>query len=530
MGLLTYNWLKKAMAVQLSMESYAKTFKDKDHQMMIVHGDRHIGPDAGVILAAENPYIHKEVQEYIYELTKPFISDATYHGYRNIINHSQQGYHLLYALVKNPSLSSDVASKIISNFAFLLKEVEKIKNLGSGHSDPFTELCKQFKDKFQPVLYNLSESKVLDSNSLSELIYIFSTIQNNEQNFRYYEKQYFSEFVDNGLSKLTGNTNIEKSERLKIARTFFNPITVGSFVKSKDMDSNTVIGLIQDVNSSIGDDHINCHKFDNYIKTLISIVEYHSPENENLEKLHTLVTSDNFLNHVLKKINTLRACDTLSSLSTERYSEKFLSSVANKTSSEEEKLSFIKRISDKKSDTLLDKYRLVQLCGLAMSTGKVSEEFIDILIKNVYINDFWNLMRQHPQSSLHLFDKIFEIFKQSKIGHGYAGVDNVLWVKKCIQLGLSCETQKMLVDDFTERSKSLLRHYEGSYAYKTTFSSTLLSSAEDNFCYLILKSGHACPEVIRKIMSGHDGAARAIYASDRLKQVKNMLSNLRSQV
>lgn len=529
---MTYNWLKRAMAGQLSMESYAKIVKDKEHQMMMVHGDGHIGKEVGIILAAENPYIHQDVQEYIYDLTKPFFSTGnTSYYYYNLTCKSPEDIGLLRALIKNPSLSKETAHKIILGISLLFKEFEKI-NREAYYLAPM--MHQIIEDRwYGNVLQGLSKSKALDSDSASELIYIYSFMQKTSdlQKASRYSGPY--EFIDNSMSLLASNTSIKKQKRLQVAQTFFNPTVVSAFTGSEDMDSDIVIKLIADASSDLKDGEEYYHKIDNLIRVLTGIITSHNQDNPDTKKLHDFLLSGTFIKNVLgtvKRINYNNNQRKLSNI--DNYSKEFLSSIAKKTSSEEERLSLLKTLTDNNRQAHLDDYSLRNIIGTTMSTGRVSEEFIDTLNDKIGTQEMFKLLGSYPKSVIHIFDKIYTRLFDGQTGSSVFS-NRSRWISESIKLGIDCKTQLALIDEsiktmqeyFDRKAPSIDQYYDVMSYLQDPFWS---AAYRNNYILHILESGHVCREATRKIMSlsFNKWNLGQVFMKKRILDVKEKIRNL----
>lgn len=522
MNLMVHNWLKRAMAGQLSMEAYAKTVKDKDHQMMIIHGDKHIGKEVGLVLAAQNPYLHEEVQEYVYEITKPYIKSDTYSGY-TVSCKEESSIGILTAMSDNPIMSKEIISKLVDDLELIFDEVNKTP-LRSYNYDRHDLILKIYS-KYGEFLKNASSKHNVTKKSQNKIINIassFSQISGSQHYYGYdYQRKEIATIGDDLMSSLVSNRFINVDERLEITNQHLNPQVVSSFVKSEGVGASHVAGIISGSISKT--DGINDAQIDNRLKAMIGMVESVNFEDEKIEKLFFSQQFIDFFN----KINSLRQYH--SSPGHRDYEEfqgyKYyvLNAMAKRAKTEEARVNFFKIILNDAGDNIY-KYRLIHdLLKLVMDTGRISEEFVDLLFKSMGKLSAFQHLHTACSNNFHLFKYVFDkyVIKEEIFETSTLSMNINRWIKCCIDRGINCESQSSLLDSWILKHRELLNNESRSW----NIQNILFFPSDNNYPLLFLDSKNKkCPEVVRKIISIGGGSFRNRFIIKRLSEVRSMIS------
>lgn len=523
MNLMVHNWLKRAMAGQLSMEAYAKTVKDKDHQMMIIHGDKHIGKEVGLVLAAQNPYLHEEVQEYVYEITRPYIKSDTYSGYP-VYCKEESSIGILTAMSDNPIMSKEIISKLVDDLELIFDEVSKIP-LRSYDYD-MHNLILNIYSKYGKFLKNASSKHNVTKKSQNKIINIasyFSQISGS-QHYRYdYQIQEIATIVDDLMSSLVSNHFINVDERLEIASQHLNPQIVSSFVKSEGVGASHVAGIIS--GSILKTDGINDAQINNRLKTMIGMVESVNFEDEKIEKLffsQQFIDFFNKINSLRKYHNSPRHRDYQEF---QEYKYYVLNAMAKRAKTEEARVNFFKIILNDAGDN--NYYKLLSIhdfLKLVMDTGRISEEFVDLLFKSMDKESAFKHLHIACSNNFHLFKYVFDkyVIKEEMFRSSTLATNTRRWIKCCIDRGINCESQSSLLDYWILSNKELLNNESRSW----NIQNILFFHSDNNYPLLFLDSKNKkCPEVVRKIISIGGGSFRNEFFVKRLSQVKLMIAN-----
>lgn len=524
MNLMVHNWLKRAMAGQLSMETYAKTVKDKDHQMMIIHGDKHIGKDASLVLAAENPYLHEEVQEYVYEITKPYIKKDNYSGY-TVSCKEENSVDILTAMSNNPIMSKEIISKLVDDLALIFDEVKNKVPSGSWNND-VSELVSKIYSKYGEFLNNVSHKHGITKNSQSKIINIVSSTNEISRQLSYaYERQRIAGIGDNLISSLVSNRFINVNERLEMTNQYLTPEVVSSFVKSDGVGENHIAGIITGGISKT--DGINEAQIDNRVKVMIALVESVNFEDDKLEKLFF---SQQFFDF-FKKINALREHSSYPGHrghhEFQGYQNYILKAMSKRTKTEEARVNFFKIILSENAQSGRSSFNSIhELIGSVMNTGKISEEFVDLLFKNMDKEIAFDHLSRTCINNYHLFKYIFDKYsaKNELFGSSTVALRTNRWIRCCIDKGIDCDSQYSLFNSWLEYYKSYFdEDPSGRFSYIAQ--NLLFATSDTSYPLLFISSRNKkCPELIRKITSIGRGSFRNNFYNKRLSEVKLMIA------
>jgi hypothetical protein len=518
MDLMVHNWLKRAMAGQLSMETYAKTVKDKDNQMMIIRGDKRTGKNAILVLAEHNPYLNEEVQEYVYEITKPYIKNY------DISCMEETSIYILNAMSKNPIMSKEIITKLIDDLTLIFDEIENRVAPDNFIGWYASTLVVKVYSKYGEFLNNVCREQRITKNLQSKILNIASSA-NKAKPERFYPERAIK-FGENLISSLVGNRFINVNERFEMTNQYLNPLVVSSFVKSKDVGTNHIASILSGISET---NVMNASQISNQLSVMQALVESVNFEDDKLEKIFL---SQQYYDLFRKKSKLYcTAIGRHEDYSIHLYN--LLTAMSKRTKTEEARVNFLKIIENENNEAsgnswLKSAHFIGQLIASVMNTGKISEEFVDLLFKIMDKNKAFENLARTCSNNYHLFKYIFDKYCDKNKLFLSTPTNRVisLWIYYCIEKGIDCDSQHSLLNYWLDNFKSYFEDRDPTQDPRWLNNFSSICGSYGNYpLFLFSSRNKKCPDLIRKIISTIGrGSFRVNFYSKRIKEVKSMIA------